>query len=175
MLKRTCRVATAIMLIVASTVHGYVSPISIKELVEKSAVIVVAKVTGATPQKADEVRVRIATATVLAVWKGPATLRQVHFVASPTWTCDIADAKVGETAILFLAHDDQQDAFVIMHAGRGRMPIEGAESDQRAVIWADVLLPRGTRLYPGPEPEYAFIRAISVGDLESIVSSLVSK
>ena len=174
MRKASLVILTLISFAIVRSSFAYVGAISIQDLVQKSEVIVVARVIAATPPPVDDYAVRTARATILAVWKGPATLKQVEFVASPTWTCDIADAKIGETAILFLGRDEEQKAFVIMHAGRGRMPIDESGSERLAAIWPDVLLPRGTRTQSGPEPEYTFIRSISVAQLEKIVRSCIA-
>jgi len=104
-----------------------------------------------------------ATATILQSWKGQ-SLGRVTFVAAPTWTCDISDAKKGEEAVVFIRGGSLE------HSGRGRMPIFTRDGRKLAAIWPDVRLPQGTVTEDGPEPAYQFIRAIDVVGLRDAVA-----
>jgi hypothetical protein len=92
----------------------------------------------------------------------------VTFVAAPTWICDISDAKNGEEAVVFVRDGS------LVHAGRGRMPIFTRDGRRLAAIWPDVRLPAGVTTDDGPEPEYRFIRAVGVSDLQQAMSPAIS-
>ena len=109
------------------------------------------------------VRKARATARILESWKGPAA-GTVAFVAGPTWTCDISDAKKGEEAVVFIRGGSLE------HSGRGRMPIFVRDGRRLATIWPDVRLPEGVVTEAGPQAEFDFIRAIDVDTLRRAVS-----
>lgn len=75
------------------------------------------------------------------VWKGPKTA-SVEFLASPTWVCDISDAKPDETVLLFLGKG-KEAGWVINCAGRGRLPLRSLDG-KTYVTFAGVILPPGT-------------------------------
>jgi hypothetical protein len=108
-----------------------------------------------------------AMATILDSWRGQAQ-GKVTFVAAPTWICDISDAKNGEEAVVFVRDGS------LLHAGRGRMPIFTRDGRRLAAIWPDVRLPEGVTTEDGPEPEYPFIRAVGVIDLQNALAKLSS-
>src|SRR6266446_4996845 len=86
--------------------------------------------------------VKIARVKVLETYKGKG-VNELLFLAQPTWTCDIAEAVKGETALLFLTTyvggrdifgrlptrkelegaGIRQPMFLIPDSGRGRMPL----------------------------------------------------
>jgi hypothetical protein len=105
-----------------------------------------------------------ATATILDSWKGQLEGR-VHFVAAPTWICDISDAEKNEEAVVFIRDG------TLLHAGRGRMPVFTRDGRRLAAIWNDVRLPADMITEDGPEPEYQFIRAASVSDLQGAIAN----
>ena len=149
---------------------------TLKELVNSSDLIVVARETKVEDGPADlnlgeEVRspVKVATARIVEVWKGKAG-PDVRYIASPTWTCDISEAKVGEQVVLFLSKSKRVPFMLIEHSGRGRMPIRDVNGKPHATIWVgDVQLPQGVATIPGPEPEYGFIRSVDVSELKGAV------
>lgn len=181
-----------------------VGRIKFDELVRYSDSIVVARVTSVTrldrpegERKTDSSRaldqwrsegtVRVAEAEVLRVVKGERATTKVHFLAQATWTCDISDAKVGETALLFLRESSWvadegptlraalrestggSAMFVLMHSGRGRMPIRQVGASDFATYWTDVVMPKELENVDGPEPEYSgFIRSAALADLEKL-------
>jgi len=108
-----------------------------------------------------------ATATILESWKGQVT-GHVSFVAAPTWICDISDAEKNEEAILFV-RDGR-----LLHAGRGRMPVFTREGRRLATFWSEVILPKDVITEEGPEPEYRFIRAVSVTGLRDVIATMPS-
>lgn len=74
---------------------------------------------------------RVAKLKIEGVLKGEAQLQEAYFVASPTWTCDISDAKVGERGLYFLSPANRvsnippfhngRPLFLIAHSGHGRL------------------------------------------------------
>jgi hypothetical protein len=157
-----------------------VARITLKELVDDSDLIVVARETKIEDGPADlnlgkEVSspIKVATARIVEVWKGKAG-PDVRYIASPTWTCDISEAKVGEPVVLFLSKSKSVPFMRIEHSGRGRMPIRDVNGKRHATIWViDIELPRGVKTIPGPESEYQFIRSVAVDDLKHAVRQVV--
>ncbi len=123
-----------------------VKAISVNELYKMSSVIVRAKVD--TIEKV--VGIRVAMATVLDTFKGRVNGARVAFVAQPTWTCDICNAKKGEDILLYLYpaepgpprsevldvtgafnHLKQlgRPLFYVSHSGRGRFQLTKGKLD----------------------------------------------
>jgi hypothetical protein len=152
-----------------------VRTMTLKELVAGSDLIVVAKVSRVEDGPADTrprderfSAVRVATAEVIETWKGT-PVREIRFRASPTWACDISTAKEGEQIVLFLSKPGGEPIMTIRHSGRGRMPLREVQGRTYATFWDDVELPKGTATIPGPEPEYSFIRSVSLSKLRELV------
>jgi hypothetical protein len=153
-----------------------VESMTLKELVAGSDLIVVAKVSRVEDAPADTnaedkrfSAVRVATAEVIETWKG-APVREIQYLASSTWTCDISDAKKGEEVVLFLTRTKGGPGLEICHSGRGRMPLRVVRGRTYATLWVfDVRLPEGTATIPGLEPEYSFIRSVELAKLKELV------
>jgi hypothetical protein len=153
-----------------------VAEIPLKRLVAQSDMIVVARVTKVEDGRADVKteddrffpRVKVATAEVIETWKGT-PLREVRYVASPLWTCDISDAEMGERVVLFLRSRKGSPIMMIAHSGRGRMPLREVEGKTYATCWDEVALPKGTTTIPGSEPKYSFIRSVELTTLKELV------
>ena len=122
-----------------------------------------------------------AEARVLEVIKGPA-LTTLHFLAEPTWTCDISEAKDGEKVLLFLQpaataewmfkkrpEHLPNESFLIAWSGRGRMPLREISGERYATLWSDVRLPESVRTHSGPEPKYSFIRSARLSDILVVI------
>ncbi|MBI5211163.1 MAG: hypothetical protein HY927_14420 [Elusimicrobia bacterium] len=153
-----------------------VAKLPLKEMVKTSDLIVVAQVRSVTIAKASpplnpleisREEENHASARVLEVWKGnpPET---VIFLASPTWTCDISDAVLGEKAVLFLKSRGPQ-LFQIELAGRGRMPLRIVDGVCYATIWHNVIIPSNVPMIDGPDPHFKFIRSIKLNYLKRMV------
>ena len=99
---------------------------------------------------------RNAVATVNETWKGT-PLQRVHFLAEPTWTCDISTAATGERMLLFLVRPERARLLHIAHSGRGRMPLRELHQQTYATVWDDIQLPREVRTIPGPDPQSSWI------------------
>jgi hypothetical protein len=115
------------------SVHAKVVPRTLDEVIQSSDRIVIGRVREvhrAAGHRAAEVEVK---ESIL----GTASPRRLLVLASPTWTCDLSDAKRGEIAIFLLepATDIPQrvrnaiaeerpglQMFSIAFSGRGRMP-----------------------------------------------------
>lgn len=143
-----------------------VASIPLDEMIDASEVVVVAQVESVS-RTFIFFGSRYAQAKVLEVWKGNPGA-EIEFLASPTWTCDISDAEVGETAVLFLERSGS--SYVIAHSGRGRLPIRQIEGRPYGTIWPGVILPENVGTRPGPDPEYSFIESVSVDDLRAFVT-----
>jgi hypothetical protein len=112
------------------------------------------------------------------------------FLAQPTWTCDIAEAVKGETAVLFLTPyvggkdmfgrlptrkelgqaGITKPMFLISDSGRGRMPLRAIRGEKYATLWVgDVKLPTSVPTISGPEPQSRFIRSASLKTIEDLI------
>lgn len=133
-----------------------VGEVRIEDIASSCEDIVIATVT----QVSDSGTTRYATAEAQESLKG--TLAGAfRFQAFPTWTCDISDARRGETVLLFLIRDPKH-GLVIAHSGRGRMPLHYFDSKRYATVRrSDVRLPKDASVLPGPDPQYEF-RFVSV-------------
>ncbi|MGH9869000.1 MAG: hypothetical protein ACREAA_12645 [Candidatus Polarisedimenticolia bacterium] len=132
-------------------------------LVAESGHIVLAKVSAVEGRGKKRL---VAKADVLEVWKGP-DLQEVMFSASPAWTCDISEAKVGETVVLFLGVAKPGELVYISHSGRGRMPVREVKGRFYADIWHEVILPEATPTIEGPGS--SVIRSIDLLLLKDLV------
>jgi hypothetical protein len=64
--------------------------------------------------------------------------------------------------------------FVVAQAGRGHMAVRSIEGQDLATVWTgDVRLPGDVASFPGPEPEYSFIRSVPLVALRDLVSEAV--
>jgi len=135
----------------SATARAKVADMDFKELVAYSDAIVVVTVTKVEPTRDGdqdiEARLRplkVATARVVETWKG-AVAKDVRFVASPTWTCDIAGAREGEKLALFLVSQADSPIMRIVHSGRGRMLLHDVKGMPYATVDHQVIFPAGTK------------------------------
>ena len=64
--------------------------------------------------------------------------------------------------------------FLVTQAGRGHMPLRMVGDQQLATVWTgDVRLPAGVATFPGPEPEYSFIRSVPFLALRDLIFDAV--
>ncbi len=157
-------------LLLSFSAQAKVKPERISELVVMSDQIVLARVVSIS-EGADGLK--HARADVREVWKGRQD-KEVSYLASPTWACDISSAEMGESVVLFLVWSESRGEFVIAMSGRGRMPLRDVQGITYATIWVnDVLLPAGTPTIDGPDEDYESIRSIEFDLLKTLVSSAV--
>ncbi len=148
---------------VPQTASAKVAIVSLADVVQSAefiGVVQVESVGGGIPL----VRRPRASARIIESWKGPQQ-GKVRFAAAASWACDISDAVVGETAVVFIMKGN------LAHAGRGRMPVFVREGRRLAAVWPDIRLPAEVATEAGPEAEYKFIRAVSVDDLRKAVAA----
>ena len=155
-------------LLSASEAGAKVAPTSFVRLAESSDLIVLAKVDSVTGKPSDPGR--RAKATVTEVWKGP-KVATVEFHASSTWTCDITDAKPGETVLLFLSKG-KGAGWVLNASGRGRMPLRTVDGKTYVTPFADVILPPGTPAIAAPPGSAGgFERAVELDAARDLVKA----
>ncbi len=156
-------VGVAVMaLLTEASALAKIAPATLADVVERAEFIGIVRVDRVSRGIPLLVR-RRATATILESWKGQRE-GTVTFIAQPTWTCDISDAKRGEEAVVFISGDE------LVLAGRGRMPIFTRGTSRLATIWPDVRLPPDIETGHGPDPQYDFIRSVLVDDLAAAVA-----
>jgi hypothetical protein len=146
-----CSAFLALNLTLVPTVaRASVTEITLKDIVARSDLIVVARVSkiegapAAFKQPAEDgmPAMKVATAQVIETWKGE-IVREVRFIASPTRMCDVADAEDGERVVLFLTGRSASQIMMIGHVGRGRMPLREIEKKEYAALEHGVNLPPG--------------------------------
>jgi hypothetical protein len=165
----------AIYLVILFTVFGDITAfakvggLSLEELVRISDAIVVAHVDRVS---AALIGKKWAVASITETWKG-STDSKIRFLASPTWTCDISEAKKGETVVLFLVKDKNPTRYVLALSGRGRMPVREVSGKTYATFWPEVKLPIDISTIAGPEPKWDFIKSLEVQKLRELVNAAV--
>lgn len=157
-----------ILFVWIATSHAFarVGSIALNELPRESEIILVAKVKSVTQPLIGR---RYAKAEVVEVWKGDQKER-VEFLASPTWTCDVSEARKGETVLLFLIKGGKSRSFTIAHSGRGRMPLRTVNGKEFVTFWPDIRLPKGTPTIDGPRPEWEFFRSVEIAIIRDLVN-----
>jgi hypothetical protein len=154
-----------------------VAATTLEDLAKISPTIVVAKV-----ERMSRIDGRKwAEARVVEVIKGR-SLNTLKFLAEPTWTCDISEAKDGEDVLLFLQpaataewmlekrpEHLPKDSFLIAWAGRGRMPLRQISGETYATFWSDVRFPESVHTHSGPDARYTFIRSARLSDILALI------
>ena len=150
-------------LLAAQISQSKIAPVPVNELIRSSDQIVIATVTHVLEDKADSYTVKHATATVRKTLKGR-PLQSIRFRVVPAndrFMDSTADAIVGESALLFLYKQDNEE-FGLKLAGRGIVESSDAiemiagesgnggkhEADETRWNFREpgALLPRGSRL-----------------------------
>jgi hypothetical protein len=165
----------------AIPLSGKVAPTTLEKLTQVSDQVVVGYVLNVRKIAG----LRVAELQVTETLKGDPNLIRLHFLAQPTWICDITEAGKGETGLYFLSSPDSpeegwekrfrhkslpQPFFGIAWSGRGRMPLREVNGDQYVTVWeGDVRLPPGIQSIDGPEPEYSFIRSVRLDEVRAFV------
>ena len=191
----------AFLMMSASSSTAEIGPITLKELVANSDIIVIGRVTRIFPIKGvDVAQVQISTQL-----KGR-SLPSIYILNVPTWTCDITRADSGETDVFFLhpykfsRHPTAsagaersmsfqepigfkkkvwqtigKDFFQVGHAGRGQMPLRTVDGVEFATVWTgDVLLPDQLKSIPGPDERCSnHIRSVPLAEFVKAIKSEV--
>jgi len=160
------------LLVAALTVpvHGYVVVTPIEELVRLSDRIVLATVTEVRESHTAGRLIRHAKARVLESWKGYAADGEVEYIASAGWfLCDVSDAKVGETIVLFL--DCSERDCRITRYGNGRMLVDGAGAS-RVARFHEVTFPAGVVV--SSSGKWPYCRSVQLDGLKQLVLRLAS-
>lgn len=125
----------------------------LKRMAECSEAVIVAKVIRLTVR---EIRPESAQARILEVLKGDVE-DTLQFSTCSTATDDISDAKMGETAILFLRRRSSSRPYELMQAGRGRFTTTRIGQTRYAQLPPDIIFPRGII-------DAALVDTVRVGD-----------
>ncbi len=129
----------SLILLPADQAEASVIPPRIAQLVDKSERIVLAKVESVQSGPGPEIRQ--ARATVKEVWKGP-KVETVEYRITPGFACDITEAVIGETVLLFLVKEES--GWGSAWAGRGRMTLETLNTKEHLSYFNDVIFPDDT-------------------------------
>lgn len=100
----------ALITALSSLLYARAAQVALGELVKKSEVIVIGKVSCVWPIDGG----RIAWLEVTQTLKGDPKVKQLAFWASPTWMCDINEANEGETVLLLLTSANSFDSSGIL-------------------------------------------------------------
>jgi hypothetical protein len=135
---------------------------TLQELVNASAIVVVAKVESVavaehpkTYEYGWTTHPRTATARVLETWAGgPLSSQTVKFSATKTWTCDESYAEAGETVVLFLGEPGEDGVRDIVNWGEGRLPVRPlGGADYVKLRWSRGFVPSGFSVIEVERPE----------------------
>ncbi len=159
------------ILLIASQSFAKVASVQFSDLVTNCDLVVIAKVDSVSSPLMGK---KYAKARVTEVWKG-ATTNAVEFLASPTWTCDISEARKGETILLFLTKSTKSRSYAIAHSGRGRLPLRTVGGKGYATFWGDIILPKEVPTIDGPDPKWDFVRSVEITILRDLVKNASQK
>lgn len=167
-----------------SALSAKVAGTTLAEVVASSAIIVL----GTDISVEQRGSWRIARFRVESTLKGDAP-DELFYLASPTWSCDIATAQAGEQALLLLTAPQGgsllrpgppsrfhgETVYRIAFAGRGRLPLSLIDGETYATVWSSELqLPVELSTVIGPEPEFAFIRRTRFEPLQQSIQTMIS-
>lgn len=103
---RSSRILVISLFLFLTTIEcaAKVAPMPLKELIQKSQAIVIGRVVKIMTLKSPygQEDNKIAELEIKQVIKGTEGEKRLYFWASPTWTCDISDARINEDVLLFL-------------------------------------------------------------------------
>lgn len=162
---RTVLLGIAISLLSVSPVRAELAAQPVDTVVGESELIVVAKVMAVSGKEDDKA---YATAQVLEIWKG-GPLDYVEFLAEPTWACDITEAHVGETVVLFLIRGEPSRSYLIDNSGGGRLPIQVVDNVSFATSHGHPVLPDWIPTTPGLAVD-EFSRLVRLDVLRELVA-----
>ena len=99
-----------IIFMVAAPALARVMSMPFKDAIAHSELIVSGKVIQVIEcyQDFDRGNIKIAELEVTQILKGNSQVKRIHFWASPTWVCDISDARDGETLVLLLVQSKER-------------------------------------------------------------------
>lgn len=156
-----------------------VAKLALKQIVAESDIIVLAQVRAVSIEKAtpsshpleiSRENEQHAVARVSETWKGNPS-ETIKFLASPTWTCDITGAVVGEETVLFLRLRSPE-LFEVVLAGRGKMPLRTVDGLQYVSLWDQVIMPAEVPMIDGPSPHSKHIRSVKLDILRELVRNI---
>lgn len=119
---------------------------------------------------------RVAKLQVEVALKGETQTRELFFLASPTWACDVSNAKTGEHGLYFLslpaksaqlpALQNNQPITLIQHFGYGRL-LSGGQGKYR--ISSMIYLPEGFPVEELRPSSNERLTLISVKDIAKLI------
>ena len=155
-----------------TTAEAKVKALKLQEVVKDADFIGIVEVTSIMMAQKGR---RVATAKVVALWKGNVT-ETVQFLAEPTWECDVSDAKAGERIVLFASKGSgNKSVSEIAHSGRGRMPITDKGEKTVCLCSYDIILPKGSRGPESPNIGESATTLVTVEELKRLVEQSKKK
>ncbi len=156
------KVALLMASVLAVPAQARVARTTLVDLARNADAIVIARVEGVPSFDG----LPVARAVPTRVLKGNLGQGPLHFVAGPTWSCDMSTAVRGETVLLFLnrAETDRfsrkgyrqpgarvpvKPLYTLAHSGRGRMPLRTVQGRTHVVLPFDVEAPGEVPVVPG--------------------------
>ena len=164
---KTLFVVLCIMLTHLGTAHAKLGAFEFEHMVKGSTFIVIGKVKSVSLRKN-------ATVEVLEILKS-APGQELVLNVGKTWTCDVSEAKKGETILLFVSRNQKEKRNQIYASSRGRMPIDELKGKKYATFWPEVRMPKGIEVIKGPEPKWSFIRRANLGDLKKCIKKTLEE
>ena len=139
------------------SVSARLASIPIDDLIERSSVIVLARVSSLSEETvpADPSRsgkVVFADAVAQKTLKG-AIPKNFRFLAQTDFICSETGAVKDELALFFL-YRDEKGMFGIMAAGNGRMPVGVVDGKRYVTATSLIIFPRDVATIPALEPGY---------------------
>jgi hypothetical protein len=162
---RILLLATAIALLPFTSMRSELAAQPLETSVFESELIVLAKVTAMSAKDDDKM---YATAQVLETWKGTPT-KYVEFLAEGTWACDMTEAHVGETVVLFLVRGEPSRSYLIDGSGGGRLPVQVVDDIAYATSLGYLVLPDWVHTTAATE-DHEYPRLVRLDTLRELVA-----
>ena len=181
-----------LLFISASPCFADAGTMKLGDMIQRSSFIVLGKVSRVKVVDG----VKLAELEVRRTLKGDPSVTRLYYWASPSWVCDVSDAKVYEEGIYFLwypevskpstehmqflkrAHSFTQGAtvYLLEHSGRGRLKPKYIDGERYLYVhkYSDVMFPPSIEIVQRPDPKDPDLWLVRLEDVLSFITSEVA-
>lgn len=174
----------------ASTCFADAGTMKLKDMIRRSEYVVLGKVSRVEVVDG----VRLAEIEVGRTLKGNPGVTRLYYWASPSWSCDVSNAEVGEEGLYFLWNIDKEFStpseahlqflekarpftrgariYLLEHSGRGRL--RPKYIDGRGYLYVhkdgDVIFPSSIKIVKRPDPQNPGLGLVLLEDVLSFIA-----
>ena len=138
-------------------------------MIDRAVTIVVGTVTNVASDMPGH---RVVAVHVIDTWKGTPTSELNYIIPDERFACDMSNGVVGEKVVLFLGKSWLQNHLAILSDGRGRMAIQGSDSDPVVVLTLPT--PEGLIATPTNVDNGGIASGIRLSALKAYVGSVLN-